>query len=84
MYGWVLRDFDHRQIALQITDSSSRQRWRPKTKSKAIARQKKGGGESGHGPKEVPDTKTDRPTDRRSQHQLNSTQLNSTVYWTQQ
>jgi hypothetical protein len=31
------------------------------------------------GPKGVPDTKTDRPTDRRSQHQhqLNSTQLNS-------
>jgi hypothetical protein len=29
------------------------------------------------GPKVVPDTKNDRPADRRSQHQLNSTQLNS-------
>jgi hypothetical protein len=27
------------------------------------------------GPKGVPDTKTDRPTDRRSQHQLNSTKI---------
>jgi hypothetical protein len=26
------------------------------------------------GPKGMPDTKTDRPTDRRSQHQLNQTQ----------
>jgi hypothetical protein len=39
---WVLRDSDHWQIALQITDPSSRQRGRPKTKSKAIVRQKKG------------------------------------------
>jgi hypothetical protein len=37
-----LRDSDHWQIALQITDPSSRQRRRPKTKSKAIFRQKKG------------------------------------------
>jgi hypothetical protein len=29
------------------------------------------------GPKGVPDTKTDRPTDSHSQHQLNSAQLNS-------
>jgi hypothetical protein len=28
------------------------------------------------GPKEVPDTKMDRPTDRRSQHQLNSIHMN--------
>jgi hypothetical protein len=27
------------------------------------------------GPKGVPDTKTDRPIDRRSKHQLNSVQL---------
>jgi hypothetical protein len=38
---WVLRDSDHWQIALQITGPSSRQRGRPKTKSKAIVRQKK-------------------------------------------
>jgi hypothetical protein len=42
---WVLRDSDHWQISLQITDPSSRQRERPKTKSKAIFQQKKG-----HGP----------------------------------
>jgi hypothetical protein len=39
---WVLRDSDHWQIALQITDPSSRQRGRPKAKGKAIFRQKKG------------------------------------------
>jgi hypothetical protein len=38
----VLLDSDHRQIAVLITDPSSRQRGRPKTKSKAIFRQKKG------------------------------------------
>jgi hypothetical protein len=37
----VLRDSDHWQIALQITDPSSRQRRRPRAKSKAIFRQKK-------------------------------------------
>jgi hypothetical protein len=36
---WVLRESDHWQIALQITDPSSRQRGRPKTKSKATVRQ---------------------------------------------
>jgi hypothetical protein len=39
---WVLRDSDHWQFALTITDPSSRQRGRPKTKIKAIIRQKKG------------------------------------------
>jgi hypothetical protein len=39
---WVLRDSDHWQIALQITDPSSHQRERPKTKSTAIFQQKKG------------------------------------------
>jgi hypothetical protein len=34
MYGWVLCDSDHWQLALQITDPSSHQRGRPKTKSK--------------------------------------------------
>jgi hypothetical protein len=32
------------------------------------------------GPKEMPDGKTDRTTDRRSQHQLNSTELNC-LHW---
>jgi hypothetical protein len=40
---WVLRDSDHWHIALQITDPSSRQRRRPKTKrTKQYFRQKKG------------------------------------------
>jgi hypothetical protein len=39
---WVLSDSDHWQIALQITNPSSRQTGSPKTKSKAIVRQKKG------------------------------------------
>jgi hypothetical protein len=41
-------------------------------KSKEIVRQKKGREKSGHGPEGVPDTKMDRPTDRRSQNQLSS------------
>jgi hypothetical protein len=39
---WVLCDSDHWQIALQITDPSSRQRGCPKTESKVIVREKKG------------------------------------------
>jgi hypothetical protein len=39
-------------------------------KSEAIVRQKKEKKKSGHGPQRVPDTKTDRPTDRRSQPHL--------------
>jgi hypothetical protein len=38
---WVLRDSDHSHVALQIADPSTRHRGRPKTKSKAIVRQKK-------------------------------------------
>jgi hypothetical protein len=39
---WVLWDSDYWHFAIQIADPSSRQRGRPKTKSKAIVRQKKG------------------------------------------
>jgi hypothetical protein len=63
------------EIALQITDPSSHERGHSKTKSKAIVL---GGGKKKRkkknlvmGPKGVPDTETDRPTDRRSLHQLN-------------
>jgi hypothetical protein len=42
MLGRVLRDSEHRQIALQITDPSSGQRGCPKTKGKAIFQQKEG------------------------------------------
>jgi hypothetical protein len=69
---FVLRDFEQWQIALQIEDESSRQRGCPKTKGNAIFWQKKGKkGNLVMGPKGVSDTKTDRPTDRWSQHQLN-------------
>jgi hypothetical protein len=47
---WVLCDSDHWQIALQITDPSSRQRGCPKTKSKAKIWQKRGKRKFGHGP----------------------------------
>jgi hypothetical protein len=65
---WVLHDSDHWQIALQITDPSSRQREHSKTRSKKIVRQKKN---LVMDPRGVPGTKMDRPTDRQSQHQLN-------------
>jgi hypothetical protein len=65
---WVLRDSDHWQIALQITDPSSRQRGRPKTKSKGIFRRKKGKYKIwSWTPKGVPHTKTNWLTDRQSQ-----------------
>jgi hypothetical protein len=69
------------ETALQITDPSSRQRGRPKKKSKAIVRQKKMKKKNlVMGSKGVSDTKTDRPTDRRSQHQLNSTYIYMTTH----
>jgi hypothetical protein len=72
---WLLCYSDHWQIALQISDPSSRQKWRPKTKRKAIVWQKRAEKEKcGIGPKRGggTDIKTDRPTDRRSQYQLSS------------
>jgi hypothetical protein len=63
----VLRDSYHWQTALQITDPSSRQRGRPKTKSKAIFRQNKRKKQNlVMGPEGVPDTKTCWLTDHQS------------------
>jgi hypothetical protein len=44
----------------------------PSRRAKQLSSEGKEKEKSGHGPKGVPETKTDRPTDRRSQHQLNS------------
>jgi hypothetical protein len=52
-----------------IGESATRQR------ANQLSGKRKEKEKSGHGPKGVPDTKTDRPTDRRSQHQIKSTQL---------
>jgi hypothetical protein len=46
----------------------------PRRRAKQLSGKRKGGGNLVMGPKGVPDSKTDRPTDGRSQHQLNSTQ----------
>jgi hypothetical protein len=64
---WVLRDSGHWQITLQITDLSSRKRGHPKTKNKAIVRQKKLKIKIwSWAPKGWPTPRRD----RRSQHQL--------------
>jgi hypothetical protein len=56
-------------IALQTTDSSSHQRGRPTWKNKVIVTQRNI--TSGHSLQKGHDTKTNWPTDRRSQYNLN-------------
>jgi hypothetical protein len=47
----------------------------PRRRAKQLSGKSKEKEKSGHGPKGMPDTNKDRPTDRRSQHQLNSSLL---------